>query len=453
MVTEPGSARGRPLKVLVSAVVCGPDEGSEPGAGWWWAVAAAERHEVWLLALDTSRTRIDAAVAARPDLALHPVYLRQASWLPGPSDDLRALRLRYLVWQWQAVAVLRRLHQQVGFDVAHHVTLASDWLPSAVATLSVPFVWGPVGGHTPPAWPLARWLGARWLVSEATRRAVTGAIGAVAGRRLARGAAVVVAQNDDAARHLARHRPHRAAGLVVEPNVVVDPATRAAVALATAAAAATATDIDIAPAPSAAGEPHGPTLVFAGRLVTWKGARLAVEALARPALDRYRLDVYGDGPDRATVAALAARLGVAHRVHLHGTRPRAEVLAALARAHALVLPSLNDSAGWVVAEAAALGCPVVCLDRGGPAWLVAQGAPIGGRPGTVVPARGDVPGALAAAVAGLGPRPDPSSRWDLDRLADLVDGWYHQALDAPNAPAVRSAAAPLSPTPLAGSVR
>src|SRR5205085_4320643 len=34
----------------------------------------------------------------------------------------------------------------VAFDIVHHVTLVSYWMPSFLALLPLPFVWGPVGG-------------------------------------------------------------------------------------------------------------------------------------------------------------------------------------------------------------------------------------------------------------------------------------------------------------------
>jgi glycosyltransferase involved in cell wall biosynthesis len=401
---------------LVSAVVAAPDEGSEPGAGWRWTVAAAARHEVWLLVLDTSRARIDAVLAAQPDLRIRPVYLTQPRWLPGPSDDLRGLRLRYLVWQAQIARRAAALHAEIGFDVVHHLTLAADWLPAGVfAVGDVPVIWGPVGGHTRPAWRAARWFGPRWLAAEVGRRTV-GCVGrAVWGRRQAARAALVVAQNPDAAALLRRYRGQRAPG---EPDVALEPNVAVEAGLAEARSS---------PVPGA--EAGGPVAVFAGRLVRWKGAHLALAALATPALPGWRLDVYGDGPQREALVALAARLRVTDRVRFLGARPRDEVLAALAQAGALVLPSLNDSAGWVAGEAVALGCPVVCLDRGGPPLVAAAGS--GPPPVRVGP---DLVEHLAAAIAGcaeVGHR--PAERWSVTRLPDLLDGWYHAAAGAARA--------------------
>ena len=63
---------------------------------------------------------------------------------------------------------------------------------------------------------------------------------------------------------------------------------------------------------------------------------------------------------------------------------------------------------------------------GRPPWFVRDGL------GVVVPARGDVPAALAQArvdaVAGVAGRRERSARWSLDRLPGLADAWYAEAL-------------------------
>ena len=109
-----------------------------------------------------------------------------------------------------------------------------------------------------------------------------------------------------------------------------------------------------------------------------------------------------------------------------GTRLSAAALEAvaertLAAADVLLFPSLHDSAGWAVGEAAAVGCAVVCLDIGGPPLLGGPDALVV-RPGRGVVAR------LAAAVAEAARAPvRPYPRWQADRLTALVDDWYASA--------------------------
>jgi glycosyltransferase involved in cell wall biosynthesis len=143
--------------------------------------------------------------------------------------------------------------------------------------------------------------------------------------------------------------------------------------------------------------PAAPTVVSVGRLVPIKGLDLLVRACAPLATDAASLSlvVVGDGPERARLAALAARLGVSLR--LAGAVPRADVRTWLGAADLYAQPSRRlangRTEGTPVAtlEALASGLPVVASDSGGLAALSARGADV-----SIVPA-GDVR-ALARAL-------------------------------------------------------
>jgi glycosyltransferase involved in cell wall biosynthesis len=386
------------VNVLVSAYACEPDQGSEPGAGWAFARAAALQHDVWLLTRSNLASVIEPALEREPDLRLHPVYLDLPPWVMRWKHGLRGVHWYYPLWQLAAWRYARSLHQQVRFDLAHHVTFAADWMPAGVGWLDgVPLVWGPVGGATGTPWSLWRWLGWRGCLSEAARGSATWAGRQLFGKPVARRAALIVAQNHDVARAFGGRRP-----VVVEPHVAMEGPTPASVRR-----------------PARGPIPERRAL-FAGRLLAWKGIRLAVAALARPEATGWSLDVYGVGPEANAVGRLARRLGVADRVVFHGARPREEVLVAIAEADALLHPSMHDSAPWIVAEALSLGCPVVCLDRGGPAVLVGPGE------GVKVPVTGEVVANLARALSSLPTSGAPLTRWSAARLPSVVSSWYER---------------------------
>jgi 1,2-diacylglycerol 3-alpha-glucosyltransferase len=77
------------------------------------------------------------------------------------------------------------------------------------------------------------------------------------------------------------------------------------------------------------------------------------------------LTILGDGPLRASLVSLRARLGLAESVHLPGFRQYDELPAYYALASAFIHPSVVEPWGLVVNEAIACGLPVLVSDRCG----------------------------------------------------------------------------------------
>lgn len=392
-----GRAREGRLRVLISAYACGPVSEPEASAGWQVATAAARTHDVWVITRPRFREAIEAALSTDPALRgrLHVAYLDLP---PGVVRRKRRgvdLYWYYPLWQRALGRRARSLHDVVRFDVAHHVTFANDWMPCGLTALrGVPLVWGPVGGSsTLPIPRLSRWLGVRGTLTELVRSLTTTLFRRLWATPIAKRASLIVAQNPDVARMF---RPLNDA-VVVEPNACLE---------------------DLPARVASSVQPRH--AVFAGRLLAWKGAAIAIEALARPQAADWTLTIFGDGYERRRLERLRSRLGLDDRVVFAGHRPRAEVLDAIARAAAFVFPSMHDQAGWVAAEASSMGCPVVCLPLGGPPLLAGDNA-------YIADLGGDLPGAVAhqlVAAAAAGGR--PHDRWSADRLPDLVDGWYRR---------------------------
>lgn len=125
-----------------------------------------------------------------------------------------------------------------------------------------------------------------------------------------------------------------------------------------------------------------------------KGIDLVIEALARLP-DRPPLVIAGDGPDRARLEALAARLGVEAR--FAGPIGDAALFELYRGARAFVLPSSREGFGLVYLEAMSFGLPCVAANAGGAPEVVRDG-----ETGVIVPP-GDVDAVAAAIRRVLGP--------------------------------------------------
>ena len=115
------------------------------------------------------------------------------------------------------------------------------------------------------------------------------------------------------------------------------------------------------------------TLGVAARLFPVKGVALSLHAvplLAARGLD-VRLEIAGEGPERARLEGLARRLGIAERVSFCGAvRDMREFYS---RIDCLVHAPLTEAFGLVALEAAAHGCPVIAAAIDGLPEAVADG--------------------------------------------------------------------------------
>lgn len=336
------------MKVLLSAYSCEPHQGSERGVGWNVVREVAKYHQVWVLTRpDESRDAIEAELQANPCPNLKFVYFTLPFW----QDSLRwgqsgAMQIHYYLWQIQAYFVARRLHQEIDFDIAHHVTFVKYSSPSFLSWLDVPFLWGTVGGGEDA--PLDFWqnfsfknkvyetlrFSARWLGEQDPFAQIT-----------ARKSALAYATTKDTAKRVIKMGAR---------SVKIS-----------SAIALSSTEIEqLAQSPLSNTVPV--RFIGVARLLHWKGFHLGLKAFAQANLPDAEYWIVGDGSEMGRLQALASELGISDRVKFWGLLPRNEVLEKLGQCSVLVHPSLHDSGAGVCLEAMAAGRPVICLDLGGP---------------------------------------------------------------------------------------
>jgi glycosyltransferase involved in cell wall biosynthesis len=185
----------------------------------------------------------------------------------------------------------------------------------------------------------------------------------------------------------------------------------------------------------------GVRLLYVGRLVPFKGADVLVRAMpailaAHPAA---RLDIVGEGPERASIEGIASDLRLGGAVSFHGARDHASVLEALRAAHVLVVPGRTmpsgqaETSSMVFKEALALGVPVAATASGAlpetcpPAFreeLARPGDPLDVARAVITVLR--EPGAWTdRAEEG---RRWVSERFDLERIGESLARYYAGAL-------------------------
>jgi glycosyltransferase involved in cell wall biosynthesis len=115
----------------------------------------------------------------------------------------------------------------------------------------------------------------------------------------------------------------------------------------------------------------GPYAVYVGKLEINKGSHFLLPAVSGARL-RWPLVIVGDGQERASLETEAAARGL--DIRFTGWLARADALAWLAHAYALVFPSYGpESLSRVLLEAAALGVPIAAMDTGGTRDIIVHG--------------------------------------------------------------------------------
>ena len=106
---------------------------------------------------------------------------------------------------------------------------------------------------------------------------------------------------------------------------------------------------------------HAVVIVGVGRLVRLKGFDVLVRAFARlPGVIPAKLQIVGDGEERAGLERLAAELRVSDRVEFLGTQMNPWKY--MARANVVALASRSEAFPNVIGEALALGRPVIATE-------------------------------------------------------------------------------------------
>lgn len=100
-------------------------------------------------------------------------------------------------------------------------------------------------------------------------------------------------------------------------------------------------------------------MVCVGRLVKQKGYDVLIRALTHVS-GSWRLDIWGDGPERSRLGSMIAESGMSGRIHLRGYT--ASPLEVMREADCFVMPSRHEGLPATLIEAVACQCQVVATD-------------------------------------------------------------------------------------------
>jgi starch synthase len=350
---------GRRLRVLVIAKLANPDWVSVPLVGWfhWHALSKIvdghlvthERNRQHILDAGESPDRLTVVDTKRLDRPINGLSaIMQGHPDRGLTTAMALGSVLYYYFEhilWRELGGRIRAHE---WDIVHRLTPLSPTMPSILASKcarhGVPFVLGPLNGGLP--WPKGfghmRISEGEWL--SYVREAYKLLPGYRDTRRFA--SAIITGSKDTRAQIAATYQDKT----VYIPENGIDP-TRFTQ------------------------HRSGPVtlplkVAFVGRLTRWKGIDMVIEAAAQLVRDgRVKLDLIGDGPEAASLRALAAREGLPESIFA-GWVENKKLQERLTQSDVFASPSIREFGGGAVLEAMALGLVPIVVDYGGPAEFV-----------------------------------------------------------------------------------
>ena len=342
-------------RVLASAYACSPSAtlslGLYPGeaTSTWSHLKQLNRfYQLWVITRARNRPGIEQARGNGevPGIEFHYVDL---SWLSFLEWAEFSKRIYYLLWQGKAFLLARRLHRQVRFDVAHHLSFHNDWIPSFIgAFLPVPFIWGPLGGgqRTPKGFEREYTLAGRVAEMARTLAQWVARLDPFVRYGCLKRARAILVCNQETAEKIPQRWRQKVHYFPV--NGIIE--------------------AYLNPAPGK-GPPNGPfRILIAGRLHRLKGVGLALKGFASFAekCSDTELIIVGEGPEQERLQKLAGALRVQEKVQFRPWMSQWDLVLEMRSFHVFVFPSFRDGGGAVVVQAMAAGIPVICLDTAGP---------------------------------------------------------------------------------------
>ena len=344
--------------------------------------------EVWLCIHERCRNELRELLGPdfdrvyfAPDTWKHRLLWKLGKPFPHQFRISTFGALGQLITQRFQRKLLKKVVPEKQIQVVHQPVPISPKQPSALYGFGVPTIIGPLNGdiNYPPAFKHMESALVRWSVWF-------GRVGGQFANWIIPGklrATAILVSNERTRRAL----PRGVRGKVIQ-------------------LVANAVDLktwDAAPARDPAAPPR---FAFLGRLVDFKMIDILLEAFAPLAREfNAHLDVIGEGDQRSKLEQIARDLKITDHVNFAGWMKYKESATLMAKADAMVFPSLREPGGAVVMEAMAVGLPVIAADWGGPADYVgtdADGAGMLVKPDT----RESFVNGLTAAMRKLAESPD-----------------------------------------------
>ncbi|MCH6255294.1 glycosyltransferase [Puniceicoccaceae bacterium K14] len=334
----------RRKKILLLAYACHPTNGSEPFLGWNAVQQLSRFFSVTCLVTGN----VEGQRAALEKITIPNVQFEFAE-LPQFLEkriDTNSHDIRYYLTQYFWRKTVKALHKKHSFDAAIHATYGRYWMPSALAEIDIPKIFGPVGGGEKCPSGLLKNYAFKNQLSEVLRYVIPEVIRFDP----------FFNYNKDTWDYAlgTTHESSKELRKLGFTNVL----TRENIGL------------DLSEFSRLPPKPSRSEVKFVSiaRFIYWKGIQYALKAMAKMDPAGWSYDIAGDGPYVEELKKIAAEHKMTN-VNFIGRIPRAKAMQMVNEADALIHPSLHDSGSFIVQEAMAMNTFAIYLQCGGPHHL------------------------------------------------------------------------------------
>ena len=325
------------MRILIFAFAASPNSGSEPGVAWNISLQLCEKgNQVTLLTQTSNRSAIDSYLE-KHWLPLKVIYCDTRKQILFGNLGKLGMYLRYLWWQRDAASQVSN-DSTLEFDVAHHVTWGNFWLGTGLRFLPYPYLFGPCGYQASHR-ITKMYFGPSWATEKLRRIALIVLTHTPAFQKSVAKASLCVSANNES-----------------YDKLLSITGVQSSIAMADGISTGSNVETEILHARK--------NLIWIGRFLPRKGVEVLLIAfkLLLENNPHLYLTLVGDGQLKMEMQAFAKDLGISDSTQFLGRIEHQKVFDLIGSHKLVVFPSLRESSGAQILEAASQGVPSVFFD-------------------------------------------------------------------------------------------
>lgn len=345
------------MNIVILAYDCNPYEGSESWVGWNYIKQEIKYNRLIVVTSKENKTDIEDYIKKNPSedvCRAQFVFVDENKYIKkyklGLTEQFCVLET-YMLWHYSAYKEVKKIVEQERIDIVHHLTLGDFRVVGKVWKLDVPFIFGPVGGGQETPKCLKRYVTDK--KTEIIRSCVNHIIVRNKNYRMAlEKASYVFSANDETTEIMSKTKIDtkkiiQLSDLSVEEKYLND-------------------RLDLKKQAT-----NKTIIIVSGRLIGRKGISLLIDAISQVKTNNeFAVRIFGDGPEKNNLAKQIETLGLKDKVFLKGKVSLEEIQQKYKKSDIYILPSLRETTGTAVFEAAANKLAIIALNQNGVKHIV-----------------------------------------------------------------------------------